>query len=385
MVTSELSKSPTGRLVPTIEAQWAFVPDPLPASFDLGDVIVELDSASRALGELNGIGRTLDNPYLLITPLQAKEALTSSSMEGTYTTLDDLMLFEAGLEDDRRLAPDTREVRNYSVALREAIDSLDELPLCVRTIRSAHATLMSGLQRERGGSATPGEFRDGQNWIGARLIERARFVPPPAQEARQALFALEGYLQRETKDDLPSLIDAAITHYQFEAIHPFADGNGRVGRILIPILLQERGVLKRPLLYLSPFFESNKDEYIDRMYEVSRSGDWASWVRFFLKGVQQSAIRATATADRLFAMRSDYRARLQQAGRSALLLAIVDNLFERPVFTIPMVAAHLEVTYRAAQLNIDTIMSVGIVEEVEGTSHPKYFAARELLRAVNES
>jgi Fic family protein len=385
MHKSKFAHSPTGELTRTIEDQWAFVPLPLPATFDISQTVTELASASHALGELNGIGRTLDNPYLLITPLQAKEALTSSSMEGTYTTLDDLMLFEAGLEDEGRLAPDTREVRNYTVALREAIKSLETLPLCLRTIRNAHATLMSDLKRERGGGATPGELRDGQNWIGAPTIARARFVPPPANEAREALFALESYIQREAKDDIPHLIDAAIVHYQFETIHPFADGNGRVGRILIPIFLMERGVLRSPLLYLSPFFETQKEEYIDRMYEVSRSGDWVGWIRFFLNAVAQSASRATAAADRLFALRSDYRTRLQQAGRSALPLAIVDHLFVRPVFTIPAIVTHLNVTYRAAQMNVETVQGVGIVEEVEGTSHPKFFAARELMRAINES
>lgn len=368
-----------------MHGQPAFVPHPLPPRFDLAEVTGGLAAAAQALGELNGIGRTLDNPYLLITPLQAQEALTSSSMEGTYTTLDDLMLFEAGLDDDERLAPDTREVRNYAVALREAIASLDRLPLCLRSISDTHMRLLGGLKSERGGSAAPGQLRDGQNWIGARTIENARFVPPPASEAREALFQLEKYIQREDKTALPDLIDAAIVHYQFETIHPFADGNGRVGRILIPILLIERGVLKRPLLYLSPYFEANKGTYIDLMFEVSRSGDWVSWIRFFLQGIEESAIRATLTADRLFALRADYRARLQKAGRSALLLAIVDQLFASPVFTIPALATHLKVTYRAAQKNVETVMAAGIIEEVERTSHPKYFAARELLGVVNES
>ena len=371
--------------MPTIDGQAAFVPNPLPGAFDAGQTVTALASASHALGELNGIGRTLENPYLLVTPLQAKEALTSSSMEGTYTTLDDLMLFEAGLDDEGRLAPDTREVRNYSVALRQAIDSLDDLPLCLRTIRNAHATLLAGLQRERGGSIDPGEFRDTQNWIGARAIARARFVPPPPREAKEALYQLESYIQRENRDNLPPLIDAALVHYQFEAIHPFADGNGRVGRILIPIFLMERGVLSRPLLYLSPFFEAHKDEYIDHMYAVSRSGNWVSWIEFFLHGVEQSARRATSTADRLLALRLEYRVRLQKAGRSALLLALVDYVFLRPIFTIPAIAAHLEVTYRAAQKNVEMAASVGVIEEVQNTSHPKYFAARELLNAVNES
>jgi Fic family protein len=384
MDKSEFEQSRTGTLVPTVDSQWAFVPHPLPPSVELSAVATEIAAASQAVGELNGISRTIENPYLLIVPLQAQEALTSSSMEGTYTTLDDLMLFEAGVEEEGRTAPDTREVRNYVAALRQAIDSLNHLPLCLRTLREAHAILLSGLKHDRGGSAQPGEFRDGQNWIGARSIANARFIPPPPRETREALHALERYIQRDTNTDLPHLVDAALVHYQFETIHPFADGNGRVGRILIPILLHERGVLRAPLLYLSPFFEMNRDEYIDRLFEVSRSGDWLSWVRFFLRGVAEAAAATTATMDRLLGLRADYRARLQKAGRSALPLAIVDRLFSRPVFSLPAIAQHLGVTYRAAQTNVTTLIRSGIVEPIEGTSHPRYYAARELMRAIDE-
>ncbi len=382
MDKSQFAASPSGRLVSAEAGAAAFVPHPLPPAMDKGAFADELARASHALGELSGIGRTLDNPYLLIRPLQTREALASSSMEGTYSTVAQLMLLEAGLDDHQG---DTREVRNYVVALRQAIDSLDHLPLCLRTIREAHAALMDGVGRHRGGAIRPGEFKEHQNWIGALAIERARFVPPPPAEARAAMHDLEAYVQREDRNALHPLVDAALVHYQFETIHPFQDGNGRVGRILIPVLLAERGLLPRPLLYVSPFLEDHKDEYIDRMFAVSAAGDWSGWIRFFLTAIEQSAGRTIRTVDRLLALRSEYRSRLQQAGRSALLLSAVDFIFDQPVFTTPQLATRLGVTYPAAQKNVVTLLATHVVEEVPNTSHPKYYAAAELLRAIDES
>lgn len=382
MLRAEFEGSPTGRLVRTIAGQPAFVPASLPPALDLAALAMPLAEASQAIGELNGIGRTLDNPYLLIRPLQTKEALTSSSMEGTYSTIDDLMLLEAGSEQSG--GADTREVRNYGRALSEAIASLDSLPLCLRTICNAHSTLLSGLPAGRGHRGRPGELKDQQNWIGSRAIETARFVPPPPSESREAMYALERYIQREDRADLHPLIDAALIHYQFETIHPFADGNGRVGRILVPVLLIERGLLHQPLLYLSPFLERRKDDYIDLMLDVSRSGDWSAWVSFFLGAVAQSAKHAVAVADRLFALRERYRRTFQTSRRSALLLRLIDRLFERPIFSIPQIERELKITYPSAQKNVETLLDAGIVEEIPHTSYPKLFAARELIRAIDE-
>jgi len=382
MDKSRFSKSSSGHLIPTVEGSQAFVPDPLPPGIDKGAVADELARASQALGELNGIGRTVENPYLLIRPLQTREALASSSMEGTYSTVAQLMLLEAGLVDQPN---DTREVRNYVVALRRSIDSLDRLPLCLRTIREAHAILMDGVSRHRGGTIRPGEFKEHQNWIGAPTIDKARFVPPPPGEAREAMYQLEAYVQRDDRESLHPLIDAALVHYQFEAIHPFQDDNGRVGRIVIPVLLAERGLLHKPLLYVSPFLDVHKDEYIDRMFAVSADGDWTGWIRFFLTAIEQSALHTVDAVDRLRALQSDYRSRLQKAGRSALLLTAVDFIYEQPVFTTTQLASRLGVTYPAAQKNIATLLATNVVEEVPNTSHPKYYAASELLRAIDES
>lgn len=381
MDRTAFGSSPAGSLAPTIGGQFAFVPHDLPPELDLSALLVPLTQATQALGQLNGVMTTLPDPYLLIRPLEAREALTSSSMEGTYTTVDALLLAEAGFDGARQTA-DTREVHNYARALRNAIKSLDELPLCLRTIKSAHADLLRGVGRGRGAAAEAGEFKSSQNWIGAASIQNARFVPPPPQIARDRMHALEFYIQRETRAALPALLDAALIHYQFETIHPFADGNGRVGRILIPIVLFDRKTLSHPALFMSPYLEARKDEYIDRMFLVSQAGRWTDWIVFFLEAVEETCKQTIETANTLFALRERYRKSLQEAGRSALLLKIVDYLFINPVFTTPQLASFLNITYRSAQNNIEIVKSVGAIEEVPDTSHPKYFAAREIMSTI---
>lgn len=378
-------KSGSGRLVQTLNNQWGFVPNPLPPRFDLSAVLTGLVNATQTLGELNGILRPLPDPYILIQPLQAREALTSSSMEGTFTTVDALLLAEAGFGGGGAQSSDTREVYNYSVALRNAVRSLQDVPLSLRTIRGAHRDLLAGVNRARGANIRAGEFKQHQNWIDAASIEVARFVPTPPKEAVECLNDLELYLHRENRDQTPALIDAALMHYQFEAIHPFADGNGRVGRILIPVMLYERGVLTHPALFISPTLEARKNEYIDRMFEVSRSEDWVGWISFFMDIVAQACRDTIATAEKLLSMRERYRKQLQEAGRSALLLSSVDRLFIHPVFSTPQLAEYLGVTYPAAQKNLNTLLKLGIVEEIEGTSHPKYFAAREIMNTITGS
>ncbi|MFN3673547.1 MAG: Fic family protein, partial [Bosea sp. (in: a-proteobacteria)] len=369
MHKADFARSPSGRLVPTERGQWAFVPNPLPPTLDeatrasLGATLAE---ASAAVGELNGIGRLLPDPYLLIRPLQAQEALTSSSMEGTYTTLDDLLLVEAGAGEENR-APDTREVLNYRLALSEAIASLERVPLSLRTLRDAHRRLLGGVARHRGASVQAGEFKRSQNFIGAYEIERARFVPPPPSETLSCLDDMERFIHAP-KPTIHTLIDAALLHYQFETIHPFTDGNGRVGRMLITLHLFHAGLIRHPTLYLSPTLEGRKDEYIDRMYAVSQGGDWLGWIRFFLDAVADAARQAIDTADRLRQVEQRYRARLQQAGRSANLLTIVDLLFKTPVVSIPQLAAHLGVTYRGAQMNVKSLVEAGVLHEHNGTS-----------------
>ncbi|NNJ76301.1 MAG: Fic family protein, partial [Anderseniella sp.] len=225
---NEFANSDSGQLVTTIERQMAFVPNPLPPKIDMQPIAVALGDAMQAIGELKGACRRLQNPYMLVNPLQRREALTSSAMEGTYTSADKLAILEAadGIATDES----TREVLNYINALRGALLSLPKMPICHCLIKEAHFRLLQGLSDNRGVQKRPGEYKNTQNWIGALHIQEARYIPPPALETQKCMDDLESYINRESRNDLPFLIEAALVHYQFEAIHPFADGNGRLGR-----------------------------------------------------------------------------------------------------------------------------------------------------------
>lgn len=383
MDAAAFKNSPSGVLVPIEGGQVAFLPNPLPPSpLDMARLVPHLTRAERILGELNGIGRTLDNPFLLIRPLQYQEAITSSAMEGTYTTLDDLLQIEAG--DEHNIGAETREVRNYRKALSDALANLKTLPLSLRLLQDAHRTLLTGVTRQRGANVRPGEFKQYQNFIGSSA-QKARFVPPPPQAALEALHALERYFHTEPHERLPDLIDAALVHYQFETIHPFADGNGRVGRMLIVLHLIERGVLREPLLYLSPVLEQRKDTYIDAMFEVSRTGAWEAWIIFFLEMVEAAARHAVHVSDALHALKNDYRQRIQHRGGSSRLLEVVDVLFTQPAITIPQVAQHLKITYRAASLIINRLVTEKIVAEVSRPVAPKIFLATEIRDIIQKT
>jgi Fic family protein len=379
---ADFERSPSGRLVSTDRGQWAFVPHDLPPTgMDFARLAGPVERAAALLGELNGIGRLLPNPWLLIQPLQVQEALTSSSMEGTYTTVDDLLMLQAG-GTSRNPSTDTREVLNYKNALRRALASLDQVPLSIRTLREAHRDLLSGVARHRGAAVEPGELKRSQNFIGAWALEQARFVPPPPREARETLERLELYLHRPDRP-VPDLIDAALVHYQFETIHPFADGNGRVGRMLVVLHLAMRRLLHQPLLYISPVLEERKDEYIDRMYAVSRDGAWTEWVIFFLDVIAETARRTIGIADALLVLRADLHEKALAMGRSAYPARIVDYLFESMVVSVRMVANYVDITYRAAQLHVEHFVRAGILREIETSSNPRYYMAvaiRDIIR-----
>ena len=365
------SQTCSGRLVPTISGRKAFVPNPLPPEpLDLNPILPILSRATQAVGELKGIGRTIPNPMLLVRPLQRREAVSSSGMEGTYTTLSDLFLFEAGASAPDRQA-DNREVLNYVRALEGAISDLDTLPISGRLIRRAHGTLLSGLSKVRGAQVEPGEFKRDQNWIGGSgSIETARFIPAPPQETPDAIDALMQFINRPERANASPLIDVALAHYQFEAIHPFGDGNGRVGRMLIALMLAENETLPQPLLYISPWLERHKAHYIDLMFEVSQTGNWIPWIHFFLRAVEESAAETIRVVQRIQDLQKEYRERFQTARRSALMLRIIDLAFERPVMSVSNIAQALGVTYAGASNNVKELVREGVAEELLG-SYPK--------------
>ena len=277
MDSKDFEKSAAGRCIKTLKNYWAFIPNPLPPSIIYKDLINLLSEADRLLGELSGTGRTLLNPYLLIGPYTRREAVSSSRIEGTEASLSDLFYFEAA-ETEKPKVSDVKEVKNYVKAMEAGIKRLKDLPISVRLIREIHKILMQGV---RGEQAEPGELRKSQNWIGRQgcTLNEATFVPPPIDEMAKALSDWENYLHSNPKE--PPLIQCALMHYQFEAIHPFLDGNGRIGRLLITFFLCEKGFLTQPLLYLSEFFEKHRSEYYSRLLGVSQRGEWKEWIEFF--------------------------------------------------------------------------------------------------------
>ncbi len=386
MKSDDFKGSPSGFLTPTIQGCMAFVPHPLPpANLDLSTLIVPLEKATHALGELSGIGRSLPNPHLLIRPFSRVEAIASSKIEGTVTTMEELLFLEVGA-DKEKAREDTKEVNNYTQALRHGLNRISDLPLSKRLISELHEVLLRDASLDRGALFTPGEFKKDQNWIGARLIQNARFVPPPPTEALNAMDDLEKYIH--SPDDIPLLIKLALIHYQFETIHPFPDGNGRVGRLLIPLMLCEREAMSQPLLYLSAFFEKNYDKYIDLMYEVSRSGVWLDWIRFFLEGVELTAKSASNKSRALQDLHRSYFRQIQAARSSSLLGTLIDSLFRAPAITIPYAMRDLQITYNSAKKHIHKLVDLGILKSGKVTGRPdrpRWFFANGIMEIISRS
>jgi len=379
MDPSDFTDDSPGELVKTIEGIWAFVPDPLPPQFEIGpSTINKLSAADFAMGELRGIGQMLPNPQLLINPFLRREAVLSSRIEGTIASLDQLILFE--VEPTREPQnPDVGEVANYVSAMEYGLRRLDELPVSLRLIREVHEKLFRGV---RGQDRRPGEFRQTQNASGqqGRPVEEARYIPPPVAQMTQALSDLELFIHQPA--DLPFLIQLALVHYQFEAIHPFLDGNGRIGRLLLSLLLCEKGYLTQPLLYLSGFLEKNRDRYIDLLLRVSQKGDWAGWVEFFLEGVAEQSRDVIQRSGLLLELRQQYRDSAQTARASALPLQLVDRLFQAPALTISMAQGLLGVTHVSAQRSIERLVALGILSEVTGQQRNRIYVAKEILSLI---
>ena len=384
-------KSPSGRLLKVGQgeaAYWAFMPHPLPPALPTEkDLLRILSDADRALGELAGLGRAMPNPHLLIGPFMRREAVLSSRIEGTQADITDLYAYEAKqmpLTGLKASAPesDVREVLNYVRAMEYGLKRLDTLPVSLRLVRELHERLMEGV---RGEQATPGEFRRSQNWIGRSgcTLKNADFVPPPVNEMLESLDSFEKYLH--SKNDCPPLVRLAFIHYQFEAIHPFLDGNGRIGRLLISLLLVSWNLLPLPLLYLSAFFEKYRNEYYELLMKVSENGDWHEWITFFLRGVEEQARDAIVRAKRLQDLQIDWKERLSQARASALVLRLADSLFVSPLITIPEAQRILGAKqYHTARKSIEKLISVGIIKQVGGSSYGKTFVAEEVLQIIGE-
>jgi Fic family protein len=383
--------SPSGRLLKVgvgEVAYWAFMPHPLPPALPTEKELLRiLSGADRALGELAGLGRAMPNPHLLIGPFMRREAVLSSRIEGTQADITDLYAYEAKQLPLSGLKPsppesDVRKVLNYVRAMEYGLKRLDTLPLSLRLIRELHERLMEGV---RGEQATPGEFRRSQNWIGRPgcTLKDADFVPPPVNEMLESLDSFEKYLH--SKNDYPPLVRLAFIHYQFEAIHPFLDGNGRIGRLLISLLLINWNLLPLPLLYLSVFFEKYRNEYYELLMKISGNGAWHEWVIFFLRGVEEQARDAIVRAKRLQDLQIEWKGKLSQARASGLVLRLTDSLFVSPLITIPEAQRILGVKqYHTARKSIEKLISVGILKQMGESSYGKTFVAEEILQTIGE-
>jgi Fic family protein len=379
--TAFLPGSP-GRLVPTDGETVAFLPDPIPRSLPLELRTVRLlADAQLRLGSLGGAAGRLVNPWLISAPLLRQEAILSSRIEGTVTSPEQLVLLEVGEVSARGDTPgssgeDTKEVANFVSATRHALSALERLPVSMRLLKDTHRILMTGV---RGDRERPGEVRDAQNFIGSsRDIQEARFVPPPHIELPSLLDDFERFINDESPE-LPLLVRVALVHYQFETLHPFRDGNGRIGRLLVLLILMRDRVLPAPLLPISAYLERHRTRYMDLLFEVSTRGAWTPWIEFFLEAVAESAAYATRQVDELLTLRERWHARFHSARSSALLLKLVDSLFHEPAITIARVASVLDVTPATATANVSKLVEAGILVEATGRKRDRIFLARDIL------
>lgn len=365
----EQGSTASGRYVGQPTGYRAFIPEPLPPTepivFD-SDLLQLLSDADRALGRLDGVATVLPNPDLFVAMYVRHEAVLSSQIEGTQSTLEDVLQYEAHPRG-RRGPKDVEEVVNYVRAMNHGLRRLDTLPLSLRLLREVHQELLQGV---RGEHRNPGEFRSSQNWIGPEgcsLVD-AEFIPPPPDEMSKALGDLEKFLH--TRGNLPALAHCAYAHAQFETIHPFLDGNGRVGRLLITLLLCEREILQRPLLYLSVYLKAHRAQYYDRLQAIRHDGDWEGWLRFFLSGVAHVARSASDTARAILRLREDHRAAVSSHATATKLL---DLLFERPIISVRFVEAELGCSYTTAANAISRLEDRGLLLETTGQRRNRLF------------
>jgi Fic family protein len=338
------------------------------------------ERALLACGRLDGISHVLPEPDLFLYAYVRREAVLSSQIEGTQSSLSDLLVHEAQGAPGAPI-DDVTEVSNYVAALTLGLERLKEgFPLCLRLLREMHARLLAS---GRGRAQMPGEFRRSQNWIGGTRPGNAAFVPPPPHAVPECMGALERFLHEDRS--MGPLLRAAVAHVQFETIHPFLDGNGRLGRLLIALLLHHEGVLRQPLLYLSLYLKEHRARYYQLLDEVRRDGNWEAWVDFFLEGVEQTAAGAVTTAERLRILAHRDKDRLAGAGRGATMaLRVHEQLLKRPVATIAGLAAACQVSFPTAARAVETLEQVGLVREVTGRARDRVYAYSEYLAILNE-
>ncbi len=384
MDVTRFTNEKTGQLIPITlienglnEADTAFIPDPMPVNWSFPESLWPLlCEANQELSRLDGMAQTLPNPQLLLSPLRRQESLTSSRLEGTYATEEELLLFELeprAPTSERDPANAWTEVRNYNNSLAKGYFALEKIPFCLRLLKDLHETLMGGV---RGGNRNPGNFRDHQVHIGSNR----RYIPPPPAQMIEALYGLEKYLNDPT-DNLNPLVRCFIAHYQFEAIHPFSDGNGRIGRVLLSLMIYKWCGLKMPWLYVSSYFERYKDEYIDNLFRISTHGDWSRWIEFCLNGVIRQSKSAFRKCEQLKSLKEEMCLRvLADRPRTH---AIIEMLFDSPILRASDIKERLGGSHNTAQKDLDFLVDKEILRRITGIERPKTYVASEILSIAN--
>lgn len=376
----DIQKSPAGKIVKSLNGYSAFVPNPLPPSIKWNNQVVgALSRADFLLGKLAREASRLPNPHLLIRPFITREAVLSSKIEGTHSTIGEILAYNAGVHVKQN-PEDLQEVQNYITALDYSLERLNQLPLSLRLIKEIHEHLMRGV---RGYHATPGEFRRSQNWIGTPgcTLSTAKFVPPPMDYLMDCLGDFEKFLHDR---QLPPLVHVALCHYQFEAIHPFLDGNGRIGRLLIMLLLVEQKILPSPILYLSAFFEATRDEYYRQLYSLSANGTWHDWLIYFLSGVAVQSGDVLSRAERINELLNKWKIQVANKG-SNVPLQIIERLAVNPYLTINKIAGDLEIVYSTAQRGVQKLEAKHIIKQIDDSKRDKVYCAIDILNILEES
>ncbi len=382
MVDAEkFSKNSPGEIVP-ISTQWgddhAFIPAPLPPNWTFPEHLWPLLSeAKQQIGILEGLGRTLPNPSILLRPIADREAIRSSRLEGTYASPRELLLFELEPREsksERDPVNDHREVFNYRRALTHGTES--ELPVSLRLLRELHEILLTGV---RGKEKSPGQFRRIQVGIGSD----GRFIPPPADKASDCLDDLEKYFRRDGTG-IDGLVDCFLCHYQFETIHPFIDGNGRVGRLLLAIMMQQRLGMSKPWLYMSEYFENFKEDYVTNLFNVSAKGDWTKWIEYCLRGTLQQAKDTITRCEKLRSLRERFMQQIMEGGGSVRLNQIVEAIFHSPFIRVADLPGRLGVTYPTAKADVERLVESEILQELPDTYPKTYYAPEVFVVSYDE-
>ncbi len=375
----DIQQSTAGQVIKSPKGYNAFVPNSLPPAIEWNNQLVgTLSRADFVLGKLAREGSKLPNPHLLMRPFITREAVLSSKIEGTHATIGEVLAHNAGV-DVKQNPDDLQEVQNYITALDFGLKRLSELPLSLRLIKEIHEQLMQGV---RGSHATPGEFRKSQNWIGPPgcTLNTAKFVPPPVDQLMDCLGEFEKFLHDR---QLPPLIHIALCHYQFEAIHPFLDGNGRIGRLLVGLLLIEQKMLPSPLLYLSAFFEATRDEYYRQLFSVSSKGSWQDWLIYFLNGIAVQSEDALSRAERMNDLLNKWKLQVASAA-SNVPVNIVEHFAVNPYLTIKKISEELGIAYSTAERGVRKLANENIIQQIGDSKRDKVYGATEILSILEE-